>query len=93
MALTVVLPSQLRELAGGRGTIELGAHPDTVGGALEELRHEYPAIYDRILTERHEIRPHVNLFVGRNDIRWSGGLETPVPEGSELVVIPSVSGG
>lgn len=93
MALTVVLPSQLRELAGGRGTIELGARPDTVGGALEELRREYPAVYDRILTERHEIRPHVNLFVGRNDIRWSGGLETPVPEGSELVVIPSVSGG
>jgi sulfur-carrier protein len=93
MGLTVVLPSQLRELTGGRGTIELGAQPGTVGAALEELRRAYPAVYDRILTERHEIRPHVNLFVGRDDIRWSGGLETPVQEGSELVVIPSVSGG
>jgi molybdopterin converting factor small subunit len=28
-----------------------------------------------------------------DDIRWSGGLGAPVPEGSEVVILPSVSGG
>ena len=43
--------------------------------------------------EQREFRPHVNVFVDRADIRWSGGLDTPLPRGSELVVLPSVSGG
>jgi molybdopterin converting factor small subunit len=45
------------------------------------------------MTERRELRPHVNVFVGREDIRWSGGLDAGLPEGAELVVLPSVSGG
>lgn len=97
MSVTVVLPSQLRELAGGRASVELGSGdggtPPTVGAVLDLLQRRHPGIYDRILTERHEVRPHVNLFVGRDDIRWSGGLETPTPDGCEVVIIPSVSGG
>lgn len=94
MSVTVVLPSQLRELTGGRGRLELEARATgSVGDVLAELRRAHPAVYDRILTERHEVRPHVNLFVDRDDIRWSGGLDTPVRDGCELVVIPSVSGG
>jgi molybdopterin synthase sulfur carrier subunit len=64
-----------------------------VGAALQALREDYPAVYDRVVTERREVRPHVNVFVGREDIRWSGGLGTPLTDGSEVVILPSVSGG
>ena len=30
---------------------------------------------------------------GHEDIRWSGGFGTRIPEGREVVVLPSVSGG
>ncbi|MGD8321870.1 MAG: MoaD/ThiS family protein [Gemmatimonadota bacterium] len=93
MTVTLLLPSQLRDLTGGRGSIVLDVGVPTVGDAFEALRSTAPAVYDRILTERHEVRPHVNVFVGREDIRWSGGLDTPLREGSEVVVLPSVSGG
>ena len=98
MTVVVVLPSQLRPLVGGHGRIEIdmdGADGRfaTVGEALEAMRKDHPAVYERIVTERRELRPHVNVFVGRDDIRWSGGFQTPVPAGSELVVLPSVSGG
>jgi molybdopterin converting factor small subunit len=92
VSVTLVLPGHLRELAAG-GAVELAGRPDTVRAALEALRRECPTVYDRIVTERRELRPHVNVFVGREDIRWSGGLETPLPDGSELIVLPSVSGG
>ena len=91
--VTVVLPSQLRELAEGRASVLLRGGPPTVGDALQALREDYPAVYDRVVTERREVRPHVNLFVGREDIRWSGGLRTPLTDGSEVVILPSVSGG
>ena len=93
MTVTVVLPSQLRELAQGRSTVSLDGHLHTVGDALNALRAAHPAVYDRVVTETREVRPHVNVFVGRDDIRWSGGLQTPVDDGSEVVILPSVSGG
>jgi sulfur-carrier protein len=93
VTVTVVLPSQLRELVRGRASVSLEGGMSTVEDAFEILREEHPAVYDRILTERHEVRPHVNVFVGREDIRWSGGLATPLADGSEVVILPSVSGG
>lgn len=88
-----MLPGQLRELTGGVATVRLDGPVGTVSDALAALRSDHPHVYDRILTERREVRPHVNLFVGTEDIRWSGGLDTPVPDGVELIVLPSVSGG
>ena len=93
MSVTVVLPSQLRELAEGSASVRLDGGPGTVGEALDALRATHPAVYDRVVTERREVRPHINVFVGREDIRWSGGLETPLGDGSEVVILPSVSGG
>lgn len=91
--ITVILPSQLRDLTGGEASIALDGAGATVGHALQALRARHPAVYDRVCTELREVRPHVNVFVDREDIRWSGGLETPVAEGSEVVILPSVSGG
>lgn len=93
MSVTVVLPGQLQELADGRRTIPVGPDVATVGDAFEAVRREVPAVWERIFTERRELRPHVNVFVGVADIRWSGGLETPVADGAEVTVLPSVSGG
>lgn len=93
MSVTVVLPGQLHELAGGRRAIPVGPGVATVADAFEAVRREAPAVWERIFTERRELRPHVNVFVGVEDIRWSGGLQTPVDDGSQVVVLPSVSGG
>lgn len=89
----MVLPEALRELAGGRPAVTLPGRPATVGEALEALRSEHAAVYDRIVTERRELRPHVNLFVGTDSVRRTGGLETPLEADAEILVLPSVSGG
>jgi molybdopterin converting factor small subunit len=93
VSVTLVVPGPLRDLTGGRSTIGLEAPGGTVGQAFEALRGEMPALYDRIFTEQRELRPHVNVFVGRDDIRWSGGMDTPIERGTEVVILPSVSGG
>lgn len=91
--VTFVLPGQLRDLNGGRSRISVGEPCETAWEAFTALRGEHPAVYERIFTERREVRPHVNVFVDGADIRWSGGLDTPVEEGSELLILPAVSGG
>jgi molybdopterin converting factor small subunit len=53
----------------------------------------YPGIRDRISTEQETIREHVNVFVGNEDIRFTGGLATPIRDRAEISIVPSISGG
>jgi molybdopterin converting factor small subunit len=39
------------------------------------------------------LRRHVNVFVGDTNVRDGAGLAEPLPDGSEIQVIPAVSGG
>ena len=88
----IVLPEALRELAGGRGVV-VAHSAGTVGGVLGALRASHPGLYDRLMTEQGALRPHVNLFVDGENVRFTGGLETAVGEGSEIFVLPAISGG
>ena len=92
-SVTLVVPAALRDLTGGRSTLDLGSEIETVAEALDRLHERAPAVYHRVMTEVGEVRQHVNVFVGRDDIRWIRGLETPVPDGGELFILPAVSGG
>lgn len=89
----VILPGYLAEFVGGRGRVELPGIHATVGEALEALAAARPAVRDRIQDEQGRVRLHVNVFVGRESIRFTGGLATPLAPGAEIRVIPAVSGG
>jgi len=89
MPITVHLPSPLAALAGGRKRVLLEG-PRDVGEALRALP---PGARDRVLDERGQVRPHVNVFVGADNVRDTGGLSTRLAEGAELHVIAAVSGG
>lgn len=93
MSVTFVLPGQLRDLTGGEALLRLEGRPSTVGEAFQALRTAHPAVHARIVTEQGELRPHVNVFLGQEEIRRTGGLDTPLAGGSEILVLPSVSGG
>ncbi len=70
-----------------------GDTPHTVGEVLGELRVAHPGLYDRLMTEQGVLRPHVNIFVDGENIRFTGGLDTAVAAGSEVFVLPAISGG
>lgn len=93
MLLRFVLPGPLQDLAGSRSEIDVEGEASTVGEALELLWSESPAVRDRVLTEQGDVRPHVNIFVDGEDVRGSDGLGAPVREGSEIIILPAVSGG
>jgi molybdopterin synthase sulfur carrier subunit len=93
MAVRFLIPGPLQPFSGGRGRIALDASPATVAEALEALARLAPGVRERVVTERGEVRPHVNVFVGAENIRDARGLETPVPEDCEIAILPAVSGG
>ncbi len=93
MAVTFHIPSALREFAGGREIVEIQSSPSVLKDALEELCTRYPGIRDRVTTEQGVIRQHINIFVGNEDIRFTGGLATPLPPQAAISIVPAISGG
>ena len=90
-----LIPTPLRPFADGRSRIdvEVARTPLSLGDALAALAAVAPGVRDRVLTERGEVRPHVNLFVGTESCRWTGGLATPLADGTEITILPAISGG
>ena len=95
MRIAFLIPTPLRPFAGGRSRIDLevARNPLSLGDALEALWDAAPGVRDRVLTEQGEVRQHVNVFVGTESCRWSGGLATPVADGAEIGIFAAISGG
>lgn len=93
MAVIFRIPSYLAAFAGNRDSLTVNASPSTVREALQSLWEAHPGLRDRIVDEQGEVRQHINIFVGNECIRFTGGLSTTVPEGAELLIVPAVSGG
>ena len=87
------IPGALREFTSRQSQVEVAGSPATVGDALRVLWTVYPGVRDRIATEQGQIRAHINIFVGNEDIRYTGGLATPIAPGAEISIVPAVSGG
>ena len=93
MALTFVISGPLRELAGNRREVQIDGGADLLRDALSLLWTECPAFRDRVITELGELRPHLNIFVNGESIRYTGGFATPVGHHAEIVILPALSGG
>ena len=91
MAVTVKLPTQLRAAAGGESA--LPGEGATVGEVLESVYAAHGELRERIADGDGTLRRFVNVYVGGEDIRYLDGLDTPVPEGGEVQILPAVAGG
>lgn len=93
MPLIVHIPGALREFAAGYATVEIAFSNGTVADALTLLWTLHPGLRDRVVNEQGQVRQHINIFVGNENIRYTGGLTSQVANGSEISIVPAVSGG
>ena len=92
--VVVRLPAVLAEHAGGRRAVEVEVPAGgTVGQVLDALTASRPRLGWRVRDETGALRRHVNVYVGDEDIRGSGGQQTLVADGDVVTLLPSVAGG
>jgi molybdopterin synthase sulfur carrier subunit len=91
MAVTVRIPTTLRPLAGGNSQVSVEG--STVGEVLKALDAAHPGFADRLLDDEGKLRKFVNVFVSDDDVRYLDGLNTAVPAGATVSIIPAVAGG
>lgn len=67
--------------------------PVTVGAVIDALSDAHPAVGRRVRDEAGMLRRHVNVFVGADNARDLDAMATVVPDGTEVALLPAVSGG
>ena len=91
MAVEVRLPTVLRTHAGGASVVSIDGA--TIGEVLAKLVAEYPGLSGQVVQADGSLHKFVNIYVNDDDVRYLDGVDTPVPDGSEVSILPAVAGG
>lgn len=91
MTHTIRLPTILRVHAGGDASV--AARGATVGETFADLGKRYPGLARQLLDPDGSVPVFVNVFLNDEDIRYLQGLDTPISQPSEIIILPSVAGG
>ena len=89
--ITLMLPIALRGIADGKSSVEVSG--STVGEALADVTSKYPEMKRHIFDDDGNIRPFINAYLGEENVNALQGLDTPVADGAELMLIPAMAGG
>ena len=90
MAIEVRIPTILRSYTSGAKSVQ--GSGSTLGELLVNLDAEHGGLRDR-LVDGESLRRFVNVYLNDEDVRFLGGLETPVADGDTVTVLPAVAGG
>ena len=87
----VRIPPTLRDSVGGAR--EVDASGSTVRELLADLAERFPGLGSQVLENGNEIVQFVNVYVNNEDVRTLEGLETPVGDGTSVILLPAMAGG
>lgn len=91
MTVTIRVPTTLRTLTAGKSEVEV--EPGTVKSVFDALEAQHPGFAERLLDDDGNLRRFVNIFVSDDDVRFMDGLNTEVPDGETVSIVPAVAGG
>jgi sulfur-carrier protein len=90
MSVSVSIPTILRTYTDGAKRVE--AEGTTLAALSTDLDARHPGLGDRLL-DSGELRRFVNVYKNDEDVRFLGGLSTPLTDGDAVTVLPAVAGG
>lgn len=90
MSIEVRIPTILRTYTGGEKSVT--AAGGTLAALIDDLEANHAGIKDRLL-DGDDIRRFVNVYVNDEDVRFTGGLQTALNDGDQVVILPAVAGG
>lgn len=91
MAIEVRVPTVMRRhTAGERRVIGDGA---TLRELVTDLESRHPGLGPALVDEEGRLHRFVQTYVNDEDVRFLGGIETPLADGDEVSILPAVAGG
>ena len=90
MAIEVRIPTILRSYTDGAKSVE--GSGSTLDELFADLEARHSGLRERLVDDSG-LRRFVNVYLNDEDVRFLGGLETPVTDGDTVTVLPAVAGG
>ena len=90
MAVTVSIPTILRTHTGGEKSVS--AAGTTLAEVIDDLENNHGGLKARLVKEG-ALHRFVNVYVNDEDVRFTGGLDTTLGDGDQVVILPAVAGG
>ncbi|MGI8699037.1 MAG: MoaD/ThiS family protein [Mycobacteriales bacterium] len=91
MAIEVRIPTILRDYTAGAKVVE--AAGGTLGDLLTDLESRHGGLRARLVDDGGALARFINVYRGDEDVRFLGGLSTPLSDGDSVTILPAVAGG
>jgi molybdopterin converting factor small subunit len=90
MAIEVRIPTILRSYTAGEKVAE--GKGETLDELFSDLDGRHSGLRERLVDDG-ALRRFVNVYLNDEDVRFLGGLATPVADGDVVTILPAVAGG
>ena len=91
MAISVLIPTPLRNLTGGQDTVSADA--PNITSLVDVLAEQHPGMGGRLRGDDGQLRRFINIYVNDEDIRFLQGAETALKDGDQVSIVPAIAGG
>ena len=91
MAIEVRVPTVLRNYTGGEKSVD--GKGDTLADLFADLDTRHSGLRARLVGDDGALNRFVNVYLNDEDVRFLGGVETPLSDGDVVTILPAVAGG
>lgn len=90
MTIDVRIPTILRPYTKDQKSVQ--AAGSSLGALIADLDLNYAGLGERLI-EDGALRRFINIYINDEDVRFLGGLDSPVKDGDSVTILPAVAGG
>jgi sulfur-carrier protein len=91
MAIDMRVPTVLRKHTGGEKNVQ--GSGDTLGELIEDVGSRHDGLREALVADDGSLHRYINVYVNDEDVRYLGGISTPLDDGDEVSILPAVAGG
>ena len=91
MAIEARIPTILRSYTGGEKSVT--GEGQTLGDLFADLDSRHDGLRQRLVADDGGLNRFVNVYLNDEDVRFLGGIETPLSDGDVVTILPAVAGG
>lgn len=90
-SIQVRVTAVLQKLTGGHKALD--ASGGNVREVLDDVEARYPGFRAQMYGPDGKLHRFVNVYLNDEDIRYTGGVDTPLKHGDVLDILPALAGG
>ena len=91
MAIDVRVPTVLRKHTAGEKTVS--GDGATLRELVKDLDTRNEGLESALIGDDGALHRFINVYVNDEDVRYLGGVETPLNDGDTVSILPAVAGG